>query len=225
MERNDTDLVAYRRVSTDKQGRSGLGLEAQEAAIREYAQRTGCTIIGEFTEVETGKISNRPELAKAIATAKKRKAAVIIAKLDRISRRVHFISGLMEAGVDFFAADSPSDEPFITHVKASFAEEEARKISQRTKSALAALKARGVKLGKPENLTDDARAKGASQNRDQAITANALVVPTMQALRSKGNSLAAIADRLNERGLKTRSGGTWSAIQVKRVLDRVPTGE
>jgi DNA invertase Pin-like site-specific DNA recombinase len=127
----------------------------------------------------------------------------------------------MEAGVDFFAADSPNDAPFITHVKASFAEEEARKISERTKSALAALKARGVKLGKPENLTDSARAKGAIENQNKAITANALVVPTMQSLRSKGLSLAAIADRLNERGLATRNGSTWSAMQVKRALERI----
>jgi DNA invertase Pin-like site-specific DNA recombinase len=208
-------------VSTDKQGRSGLGLEAQDAAIRSYAERNGCEIVGEFTEIETGKISDRPELAKAIAFAKRQKAAIIIAKLDRLARKVHFVSGLMETGVDFFAADSPDDEPFILHVKASFAEEEARKISQRTKAALASARARGTVLGKPENLTADAQAKGAAANKNEAITANALVVPTMQALKAKGLSLGAIAEVLNQRGVTTRNGSTWTKMQVKRALDRV----
>ena len=221
MNRTNCDLVKYRRVSTDKQGQSGLGLEAQDAAIDAYVSQHGCRIVGEFTEIETGKNSARPEFAKAAATAKRLKAGIIIAKLDRISRKVFFISGLMESGVDFFAADSPNDAPFITHVKASFAEEEARKISQRTKDALAALKARGVKLGKPENLTDAARAKGASENQNKAITANALVIPTIQSWRSRGLSLAAVADRLNERGLATRNGSNWTAMQVKRALDRI----
>jgi DNA invertase Pin-like site-specific DNA recombinase len=214
-------LVAYRRVSTDKQGKSGLGLEAQDAAIRAYAERTHCTIVGEFLEVETGKRSDRPELARAIACAKQHKAALIIAKLDRISRRVAFIANLMEAGVDFFSADSPDDEPFITHVKASFAEEEARKISQRTRAALAALKARGVKLGKPENMTAEARLKGASENRNQAVVAYALVSPLVRSWRADGLTLGAIADRLNEGGYTTRGGTPWAAMQVKRVLDRV----
>jgi DNA invertase Pin-like site-specific DNA recombinase len=225
MERNDVDLVAYRRVSTDRQARSGLGLGAQDAMIREYAARTGCRIIAEFLEDESGKTNDRSELAKAIQTARRRRAAIIVGKLDRMSRRVHFISGLMETGIDFFAADSPSDEPFITHVKASFSEEEGRKTSQRTKAALAALKARGVKIGKPENLTADAQARGASQNRDQAITANALVSPIMQALKAEGLTQAAIAANLNERGLTIRNGSTWTATQVKRVLDRIPTRE
>ncbi len=218
------ELVLYRRVSTDKQGRSGLGIEAQDALVRAYAERTGCAIIAVFTEVETGKRNDRPELAKAIAFAKRHKAALVIAKLDRISRRVHFISGLMESGVDFFAVDAPDDEPFITHVKASFAEEEARKISQRTKAALAALKARGVTLGKPENLTHDAQAKGAAENRNRAISAYALVVPLVEKLRTEGLSLGAIAARLNVAGHATRNGSPWSAMQVKRVLDRATVG-
>jgi DNA invertase Pin-like site-specific DNA recombinase len=214
-------LVAYRRVSTERQGRSALGLEAQDAAIRAYAERTRCTLVGEFLEVETGKRSDRPELARAIACAKQHKASLIIAKLDRISRRVAFIANLMEAGVDFFSADSPDDEPFITHVKASFAEEEARKISQRTKAALAALKARGVKLGKPENMTDEARAKGAAENRNQAVVAYALVSPLVRSWRADGQTLGQIAEKLNEGGYTTRGGTPWAAMQVKRVLDRV----
>jgi hypothetical protein len=126
----DCKLVAYRRVSTQKQGRSGLGLEAQDAAIRTYAAQAGCTVVREFTEVETGKRADRPELAKAINCAKRNNAVLVIAKLDRISRKVYFSSGLMESGVDFFAADCPNDDVAMTHFRAVIAEDEARKISQ-----------------------------------------------------------------------------------------------
>jgi len=215
------NLVLYRRVSTDKQGRSGLGLEAQDALVRAYAERNGCTLVGDFIEVETGKRNDRPELDKAIKCARRNRAALVIAKLDRISRRVHFISGLMESGVDFFAVDAPDDEPFITHVKASFAEEEARKISQRTKAALQALKARGVVLGKPENMTHEAQVKGAGENRSRAIAAYAVLVPMVERLRREGLTLQGVADRLNEQGESTRNGSPWSPVQVKRLLDRV----
>jgi DNA invertase Pin-like site-specific DNA recombinase len=213
-------LVAYRRVSTQKQGRSGLGLEAQDAAIQAYASQAGCTVVGEFTEVETGKNSERPELAKAINCAKRNRAVLVIAKLDRISRKVYFISGLMEAGVDFFAADCPNDDTTMTHFRAVIAEDEGRKISQRTKSALAIAKERGTKLGTPENLTAEAQAKGAAANRDQAITAYALITPLVEKLRGQGLTMQAIADELNARGRTTRRGTPWSATQVKRVLDR-----
>jgi DNA invertase Pin-like site-specific DNA recombinase len=213
-------LVAYRRVSTQKQSRSGLGLEAQDTAIRLYAAQTGCKVIGEFTDVETGKRSDRPELAKAINCAKRNKAVLVIAKLDRISRKVYFISGLMESGVDFFAADCPNDDITMTHFRAVIAEDEARKISQRTKAALAVAKARGVKLGTPENLTEAARVKGADENRNQAVTAYALITPLIEKLRTEGLSMKAIADRLNDGGHVTRTGSPWSAMQIKRVLDR-----
>ena len=188
--------------------------------IHGFAERTHSRIVGEFVEVETGKNSNRTELRKAIAEAKRLKASLIIPKLDRLSRKVSFISALMESGIDFFAADSPDDEPFIMHVKASFAEEEGRKISEATKAALAVAKARGTKLGKPENLTEAARVKGAGENRNQAVTAYALISPLVKSLRNEGLSFGAIAERLNEKGYATRTGSTWSAMQVKRVLDR-----
>jgi DNA invertase Pin-like site-specific DNA recombinase len=213
-------LVAYRRVSTQKQGRSGLGLEAQDAAIQAYASQAGCTVVGEFTEIETGKTSARPELAKAINCAKRNKAVLVIAKLDRISRKVYFISGLMETGVDFFAADCPNDDITMTHFRAVIAEDEGRKISQRTKDALAIAKERGTKLGTPENLTAEAQAKGASSNRDQAITAYALITPLVEKLRGQGLTMRAIAAELNAAGRTTRRGSPWSAMTVKRVLGR-----
>jgi DNA invertase Pin-like site-specific DNA recombinase len=218
--RANCKLVAYRRVSTQKQGRSGLGLAAQDAAIQAYASQAGCTVVGEFTEVETGKNSDRPELAKAINCAKRNRAVLVIAKLDRISRKVYFISGLMEAGVDFFAADCPNDDITMTHFRAVIAEDEGRKISQRTKSALAIAKERGTKLGTPENLTAEAQAKGAAANRDQAISAYALITPLVEKLRGQRLTMQAIADELNARGRTTRRGTPWSATQVKRVLDR-----
>ena len=205
-DRVNCKLVAYRRVSAQKQGRSGLGLESQDAAIQLYAVQTGCKVIGEFTEIETGKRSDRPELAKAINCAKRNKAVLVIAKLDRMSRKVYFISGLMESGVDFFAADCPNDDITMTHFRAVIAEDEARKISQRTKAALAVAKARGVKLGTPENLTDVAWARGADENRNQAVTAYALIAPLIEKLRTEGLSMQAVADRLNDGGQVTEPG-------------------
>jgi DNA invertase Pin-like site-specific DNA recombinase len=213
-------LVAYYRVSTDGQGKSKLGLEAQQHLIESYARMTGCTVVAVYTEVESGKVNARPELARALAHAKRHNARLVIAKLDRLGRKVHFISGLMETGVDFVAADSPHDDRFVLHMKASMAEEEGRKISERTKDALAALKARGVTLGRPENMSQDAREKGASVNRDAAITAYATLMPMIRQLRADGLSFAAIATRLNEEGRSTRNGAAWTSMAVKRVLDR-----
>jgi DNA invertase Pin-like site-specific DNA recombinase len=220
MNRMNCDLVVYRRVSTQKQGRSGLGLEAQDSCIKSYVAQTGCRVIGEFTEIETGKIDDRPELEKAKMFARKRKATLVIAKLDRLSRDVHFITGLIKDRIDFFAVDCPNDDVTMIQFRAVIAEDEARKISQRTKAALAAAKARGVVLGKPENLTPEAQAKGASVNRGQAVTAYALITPMIEKLRATGLSMKAIAEKLNEGGYKTRTGSTWTAMQVKRVLDR-----
>lgn len=214
-------MVAYYRVSTDKQGKSGLGMEAQRDLVESYATRTKCEVVESYTEVESGKRNDRPELAKALAHAKRSKATLVIATLSRLGRRVHFISGLMESGVQFIAADSPDDEPFILHMKAAFAEEEARKISERTKAGMAVLKARGVVLGTPANLTDQARSKGAKFNRDQAIADNAIVAPLVRQLKSEGLALRGIAARLNSEGYTTRQGAEWTAMAVKRVLDRV----
>lgn len=220
MPRTTCKLVAYYRVSTDKQGKSGLGIEAQTALIASYAVQNSCQVLASYTEVESGKRNDRPELAKAIAHARKLKATLVIATLSRLGRRVSFISSLMESGVPFIAADSPNDDRFTLHIKAAVAEEEAAKISQRTKAALAALKARGVQLGKPENMTQAAQVKGAKATRDQAIRDYATIVPMLRELREQGLSLRDIAKRLNDQGIMTRTGSSWSAMQVARILDR-----
>jgi len=251
-------LVVYRRVSTDKQGRSGLGLEAQQALVSAYVERTKASIVGEFTEVETGKRDDRPELAKAIACAKRHKASLVIAKLDRLARRVHFISGLMESKVDFLCADSPDDDPFVLHLKASFAEEESRKISQRTKAALNAYKVNGhvskrIRLLYPDGvpkdvveatagklggslpqcrtLTPEARARGAAHSaaarKAAAYAAVSDLVPEISKMWvTESMSLRAIADRLNAAEQTDPAeqdepaARTWSAMRVKRVLNR-----
>jgi DNA invertase Pin-like site-specific DNA recombinase len=160
--------IAYYRVSTDQQGKSGLGLADQERSIRAFCEQRGLTLEAQFTEIESGKNDARPQPAKAISFAKRKGGLLVVATLSRLGRRVSFVSGMMDAGTPFPCADAPDHEPFILHVKASFAEEEARKISQRTKAALAIKKAQGAKLGNPENLTLDAHSKGAATNKARA---------------------------------------------------------
>jgi DNA invertase Pin-like site-specific DNA recombinase len=182
-------------------------------------------IVAEFTEVESGKRSDRPQLAAALAACRLRGAKLVIAKLDRLARNVHFVSGLMESGVDFVAADFPQANRLTVHILAAVAEPEAKLISERTKAALAAAKARGVKLGgkRSTKLDDDARAMGraviAGRARQQATD----IAPTITELRAAGvTSLRAIASALNERGIPTASGaGEWQAVQVARVLARL----
>src|SRR5580704_1939364 len=144
---NTGNFVAYYRVSTERQGRSELGLEAQQKAVRDHLNGGNWGIVAEFTEVESGKRSDRPQLAAALAACRLRGAKLIIAKLDRLARNVHFVSGLMESGVDFVAADFPQANRLTVHILAAVAEHEAKMISERTKVALAAAKRRGVKLG------------------------------------------------------------------------------
>ncbi len=187
--------IGYLRVSTQKQGASGLGLEAQQVAIETFCAARGLTLVASFTEVESGKNDDRPELARAIAKTRKAQGILVIAKLDRLARDVHFISGLMKTDVPFAACDAADDEPFILHLKASFAEEEARKISQRTKAALTAAKARGVKLGNPQNATAKGRAKGARTMQERAEKANATILPQVLELKAQGLSIRAIAKR------------------------------
>lgn len=216
-------LVAYYRVSTKRQGASGLGLEAQQAAIAAHVQATGCELVAEFVEVESGKRSDRPELAKALARAKRAGATLVIAKLDRLSRNVAFISALMDSGVEFVACDNPHMNRLTAHILAAVAEDEARRISERTRVALAAFKARGGRLG-TDNLTDEARARGsaigAQANRDQAAQSYADLLPMMLEWRAQGLSLGAIADRLNVEGHTTRTGANWSGTTVMRALNR-----
>jgi DNA invertase Pin-like site-specific DNA recombinase len=219
-------IVTYYRVSTQKQGRSGLGLDGQRTVVAGYIAANGCKELGAYTEVETGtkmRLDNRPELAKALAHAKRAKAVLVIAVLDRLGRNVAFISTLMESGVEFVCADSPNDDKFILHVKASMAEEEGRKISERTRRALSEAKARGVKLG-TDNLTREGTLKGvaisAAVNAARKAVAYETITPIVRALRTEGLSLRQIAERLTEQGETTRTGKPWNATQVLRVMQR-----
>jgi len=222
-------LVAYYRVSTQKQGKSGLGLEGQKAAVEGFAKGNEATILKSYTEVESGKRADRPELAKAIAHARLCKATLVIAKLDRLARNVAFLSALMEAGCDFKACDNPFADRFTIHILAAVAEKEARDISARTKAALAAYKARGGVLGssRPEcagNLSAEAKAEGqkagAEVNKAKAKEAYAGLVPMMAELRQQGQTLRTIAERLNSEGYTTRTGRPWNHVQVSLVLNR-----
>jgi DNA invertase Pin-like site-specific DNA recombinase len=220
--------VIYRRVSTREQGNSGLGLEAQQAATGAYAKQAGATIIGTYTEVETGTTSERPELKRAIAHAKRSKATLIISKLDRLARNVAFTSALMESGVNFICCDNPTATKLTIHILAAMAEHEAEMISQRTKDALAAYKARGGKLGgqrqECRNLSREARQRG-SQRAGEAVSraaneAYADLLPVVRGLKDDGLTLQAIAERLTADGHTTRRGKPWNKVQVARVLER-----
>jgi DNA invertase Pin-like site-specific DNA recombinase len=216
-------IIGYRRVSTSRQGTSGLGLEAQEAAISAYSRTCDGTIIASYTEVESGKRSDRPQLALALTHAKRAKATLVIAKLDRLARNVHFLSGLMESRVDFVCVDNPTANRLTLHILAAVAEDEARRISERTKAALAAYKARGGTLG-TDNLTDAGRALGwlrSVEARKANVDARyAELLPQVQGLRDEGLSLRAIADRLNAENIPTHRGAAWTSVQVHRVLGR-----
>jgi DNA invertase Pin-like site-specific DNA recombinase len=212
-------LVSYLRVSTSGQGKSGLGLEAQREMIARFAHTNGFEVIAEHQEIETGKgadaLDRRPMLRKALAQARKLACAVIVAKLDRLSRDVHFISGLMSQRVPFLVAElGPRVPPFMLHIYAAVAEEERRMISERTKAALKAAKARGVRLGNPR--IEVAHAK----NRAEADAFAARVKPLIERLRAEGLSLRAIAAKLTEQGVRTARGGRWEAAQVRGVLLR-----
>jgi DNA invertase Pin-like site-specific DNA recombinase len=213
-------LIAYYRVSTQKQRHSGLGLEAQESCVHSFAECGQHGIVGSYREVETGKRSDRPELTKALAHARRAKATLCIAKLDRLARNVAFTANLMESGVDFVACDNPHASRLTIHILAAVAEDEARRISERTKAALAAYKARRGVLGKPENLTPEAGLRGAANTKAQARTAYAAILPELRRWRETGLPYRDIASLLNGGGHTTRTGATWNHNQVKRVLDR-----
>ena len=220
----DRSIIAYCRVSTARQGRSGLGLDAQREAVARFAAAEGFEITREFVEVETGKgsdaLQRRPELAAALAEARRRKCPIAVAKLDRLSRNVHFISGLMEHRVPFLVTElGPAVDPFMLHIYAALAEKERRLISQRTKAALKAAKARGVRLGNPQLA--EAQSVGAARVRAQADRFAATVLPVIREAQSAGaTSLRAIADVLNARGVRTARGGKWAATQVRDILRR-----
>lgn len=216
-------VIAYRRVSTEKQGRSGLGLDAQAASIDAYVRMTGASVLATFTDVESGKVDDRPQLLAAIAAAKAANARLVVATLDRLSRDLHFIAGLMKTGVDFVAADMPGASTFELHIRAAIAQEERRKISERTRHALAAAKARGTKLGGFRGAvpTDESREAAAHVRAGNADAFAAKVRPALDALQSSGiTSLKGLAAALNAKGITTRRGGAWSATQVARLLER-----
>lgn len=215
------NAIAYYRVSTKKQGDSGLGLEAQKASVLAYASKNGLTVASEYTEVETGtKKRQRPQIALALAQAKKSNAVLLIAKLDRLARNVAFVSALMESGVEFIAVDMPTANKLTIHIIAAIAEHEAQLISQRTKAALQALKERGEKLGKPENMTHDAQITGAKVNQEKAVKAMQTAAYVAKGLRSKGATLERIASELNDNGYTTRQGKAFTRCTVQRMLDR-----
>lgn len=216
-------FVAYYRVSTEKHGRSGLGLEAQRSAVEAYLNGGSWKLIAEFTEVESGKRSERPKLAEAIKVAKKHKATLVIAKLDRLSRNVAFIANLMEAGADFVAVDMPHANKLTIHILSAVAEYEREMISQRTRAALAAAKSRGVRLGNPTNL-GIAQARSRTARTAQAALFASNLRPVIRQIKESGvRTLSGIAAALNARGFSTPRGGQWQAVQVKRIMESVET--
>jgi DNA invertase Pin-like site-specific DNA recombinase len=218
-------FVAYYRVSTVQQGSSGLGLEAQREAVARHVAGAAGELVAEFEEVESGKRDDRPEIAAALSACRAQRAVLVIAKLDRLARRVSFISALMESGVEFVACDNPHATRLTIHILAAIAEHEREMISQRTKAALQAAKARGVKLGNPRLLAGDrftARAAGRVHAANAAKRA-ADIRPFIAAARRAGCvTLGEIAEALSNRGVKTPGGcSTWSAEQIRRIERRI----
>jgi DNA invertase Pin-like site-specific DNA recombinase len=222
------DFIVYYRVSTAKQGRSGLGLEAQRVAVANYLNGGNWKIVSEFTEVESGRRSDRPELEKALAAARLRRLPLVVAKVDRLTRSVAFLSRLLEAGVDVRFADLPAIEGptgrFMLQQMAAVAELEAGLISSRTRAALAAAKAKGTKLGGSRGFkpTDDMRAKATEALGKRVASRLVDIAPEIQKLQENGaRSLREIAAGLNAASIPTARGGKWSAVQVSRVLGRM----
>ncbi len=206
------NFIAYYRVSTDRQGRSGLGLEAQQQAVLDFLNGGGWQLLADYTEVESGRVAARPELTKALAHAKKEKATLLIAKADRLSRKVAFVAPLLDSKVKFVACDMPHASRFEWHIRAALAEEESRLISVRTKAALAAAKARGVKLGTYAPVL-------AAKKKAEARTFAAGVLDTVRELQAAGaTSTRALAAALNEKGITAPHGGKWHQTGVVRLL-------
>lgn len=216
-----SQYVIYRRVSTEEQGRSGLGLEVQSRDIRLYLETHSPTpwkVVGEFTEIESGANGDRPELAKAIELARKTKATLLVSKLDRLSRRVSFIASLMEdKRLSFRVASMPHASAFELHIYASLAQQEREFISLRTKAALQEAKARGVKLGGLRDATMKRNEVVKAQAQERAEAWRGVVAP----LHEAGKSLRDIAGALNAAGIKSGRGGQWHATSVKRLVERL----
>jgi DNA invertase Pin-like site-specific DNA recombinase len=211
--------IAYYRVSTDRQGDSGLGLDAQRKLVSDYLNGGRWTLSAEFTEVETGKRNDRPQLAAALAMCKRLRAKLIVAKLDRLSRNVAFISALLDSGVEFVAADMPHANKMTLQVLAVFSEHEREVISERTRQALAQAKLRGVKLGGPKRL--EASALGVAANKANADRFAANVLPIIREIQASGvTTLRGVARALTARGVQSARGTPWSAEAVSNVLKR-----
>jgi DNA invertase Pin-like site-specific DNA recombinase len=220
-----SNAVAYLRVSTQRQHRSGLGIEAQRVAVTRFAEAEGLAIIAEFVEAETGKgadaLDRRPQLAAALAAARRAKCSVLVSKLDRLSRDVAFVSGLMAQRVPFIVAELGRDaDPFMLHLYAALAEKERRLISERTKAALAAKKASGARLGNPCNIV----AAGSAGRTVQIAAADefaAGLLPIVNAIRATGaTTLEAITRALNDRGVRSARGASWHVSSVSNLLAR-----
>lgn len=224
-------FIAYLRVSTQRQGESGLGLAAQEAAITAHLKSAGGEVIGRYVEVESGKRCDRPQLEAALKRCRETGATLVVAKLDRLARDVLFVAQLMKAGIDFVACDMPFANRLTIHILAAVAEDEARRISERTTAALQAAKARGTKLGGyrgRELTTEERRAgqrAGVASRRANAARFAARTRPVIAQLQADGvSTLGGLARALNARGYRTARGGSWSAAQVKRVLEAAVAG-
>lgn len=214
--------VSYIRVSTQRQGDSGLGIEAQRETVNNHAKHKKATIVSEYVEIESGKVNNRPELNKAIQYSKENNAILLIAKLDRLSRNVSFIFTLKDTGVQFECCDIPDANTLTIGIFATMAQFERERISERTKAALKAKKDRGFELGSPNNMTERGRKKGAESNRAKSMNDpnNVRAKAFASTLRSNDLSLSVIADKLNKSGFKTSQGGHWSKGTVCRLLNK-----
>ena len=218
-------FISYLRVSTQQQGKSGLGLEAQREAVAVYLNGGRWKLAEEVVEVESGKRSDRPELARALSLCRIHRATLLVAKLDRLARNVAFISTLMESGVDFEAVDLPQANKLTVHIMAAMAEYEAAAISVRTKAALAAAKARGTKLGGHrwdiQTVARKGNSASAKVRAEQSSKRASDLEPVVNAIRAEGaTSLRQIAAALNDKKIPTARGGEWSAVQVRRLLAR-----
>ena len=212
-----TKFVSYLRVSTTRQGQSGLGLEAQREHVRQYLAQSGGELVGEFVEVESGSLRDRPVLVQSIARCRQLRATLVIAKLDRLARSVAFISSLMEAGTEFVAVDMPFANKLMLHLMAAFAEHERTEIGARTRAALAAAKARGVVLGANGKVL-------AQRHRNEAIGfAETLRSPVFDIVSKGEKTIRDVAAELNERGYRTRSNAMWGPSTTQRLLSRLST--
>lgn len=207
--------VAYLRVSTTRQGQSGLGLEAQRESVRRYVEQNGGILLNEFVEIESGKVRDRPILVKSISRCRITKSILVIAKLDRLARSVAFISSLMEAGTEFVAVDMPFANTLMLHLMAAFAEHERKEIGARTRAALAAAKARGVILGKNGSLL-------AERRRSEAVSfAESLREPVERICNGRNLTVRQVATALNDGGYHTRAASVWGPSTTQRLLRRL----